>query len=92
MVNKPPASIAVKVQKLRAILFFLVFAGLVLQFLLSPAFAEKEPAEILAGVHRNFPPQYSVDEKTGKPNGFAIEIMDEIAKRAGLMVRYVIIR
>lgn len=55
-----------------------------------PAIAKKSPDEILAGVHRNFLPQYSIDEKTGKPTGFAIDIMDEIAIRAGLKVRYVI--
>jgi ABC-type amino acid transport substrate-binding protein len=31
-----------------------------------------------------------LDEQTGKPTGFAIDIMDEVARRAGLQVRYVI--
>ncbi|MHB8091462.1 MAG: transporter substrate-binding domain-containing protein [Syntrophales bacterium] len=75
---------------LRTLVFSLLCAGFALQFPLSPAIAEKIPAEILAGVHRNFPPQYSLDEQTGQPVGFAIDIMDEVARRAGLKIRYVI--
>jgi PAS domain S-box-containing protein len=55
---------------------------------LSTVFAEEKPQEILAGVLRNFPPQYSIDERTGEPTGFAIDTMDEIARRTGLKVRY----
>lgn len=75
---------------LRTLVLSLLCAGFTFQFPISPAFAEKSPDEILAGVHRNFPPQYSIDEKTGKPTGFAVDIMDEVARRAGLKVRYVI--
>src|SRR4030067_496405 len=63
---------------------------LAFQFSISPVYAEKEPNEVIAGVHNNFPPQYSIDEQTGKPIGFAIDAMDEIARRAGLHVRYVV--
>ncbi|MBU3926466.1 MAG: transporter substrate-binding domain-containing protein, partial [Bacteroidetes bacterium] len=77
-------------RKFRTLMLFLVFAGFAFQFHLSPAIAERSPDEILVGVHKNFPPQYSIDEKTGKPTGFAIDIMDEVASRAGLKIRYVI--
>lgn len=90
MASRPQTFMAVRFHKLRTPMFLLVFAGMVTQFFLSVVLAEKVPEEILAGVHRNFPPQYSVDESTGKPTGFAIEIMDEVARRAGLKVRYVI--
>lgn len=43
---------------------------------------------IRAGVPAYFPPQYLVNEKTGQPYGFAIEVMDEIATRADLSVTY----
>ena len=81
-----------KLQKklLRTLVLSLLCAGFAFQFPLFPAIAEKIPDEILAGVHRNFPPQYSLDEKTGQPMGFAIDIMDEVARRAGLKIRYVI--
>ncbi|MCG6534046.1 MAG: transporter substrate-binding domain-containing protein [Syntrophales bacterium LBB04] len=55
-----------------------------------PVSAGEKPGELIAGVHRDFPPQYSLDAKTGKPMGFAIDVMDEIAKRQGLKVQYVI--
>ncbi|MDP6390113.1 MAG: transporter substrate-binding domain-containing protein, partial [Alphaproteobacteria bacterium] len=48
------------------------------------------PREIIAAVPRSWPPQYSVDEN-GKPVGFAIDVMEEIATRAGMRVRYVIL-
>ncbi len=43
--------------------------------------------EVIAGVPRSWPPQYSVDEN-GNPTGFAIDVMEEIAARAGLRVGY----
>ncbi len=42
---------------------------------------------VIAGVPRSWPPQYSVDEN-GNPTGFAIDVMDEIAARTGLRVDY----
>jgi PAS domain S-box-containing protein len=80
----------VKFLKHRPVLFLLIFYGVSFPFLTFPALAEKSPDKILAGVHRNFPPHYSLDEKTGRPTGFAIDIMDEVAKRAGLKVRYIV--
>lgn len=38
----------------------------------------------------NFPPQYYVDDETGEPYGFAIDVMDEIAVKSGLKIRYVV--
>ncbi|MBU0996224.1 MAG: transporter substrate-binding domain-containing protein [Proteobacteria bacterium] len=43
-----------------------------------------------AGVPLNFPPQYVNQSKTEKPKGFAIDIMDEIARRSGFSVKYVV--
>ncbi len=45
--------------------------------------------EITAVVPRKFPPQYSVDD-TGRPTGFAIDVMEGIAQRAGLRVTYLV--
>ncbi len=49
--------------------------------------ADPTPREVIAGVPRSWPPQYGVDEN-GDPIGFAIDIMEEIAARAGLRVGY----
>lgn len=53
--------------------------------------AEKnQPREITAIALRNWPPQFLTDEKTGKPSGFAIDIMDRVAALSGLKIRYVL--
>ena len=66
-----------------------------------PAYAEVETGErdaagymhpantlvITAGVIRNWPPHYTVDA-SGKPGGFAIELMNEIAALANVEVIY----
>jgi diguanylate cyclase (GGDEF)-like protein/PAS domain S-box-containing protein len=50
--------------------------------------------EVIAGVPRHFPPQYSVfpspylTNTMEKPVGFAIDVIEEIAKRSGLKVTY----
>ena len=54
------------------------------------AYAQQGEGEFLAGVPANFPPHYSIDSKTGKPTGFAIDVMDEIAQMSGIKVRYVV--
>ncbi len=75
---------------LRRFLFSYSCAAFVFILPLSSVFADEKPGELLAGVVRNFPPHYSVDKNTGQPTGFAVEVMDEIAKRAGLNVRYIL--
>ena len=47
------------------------------------------PRNVVAVVPRSWPPQYDVD-KDEKPIGFAIDVMNEIAARAGLTVTYII--
>ncbi|MCK9361986.1 MAG: transporter substrate-binding domain-containing protein [Syntrophales bacterium] len=56
---------------------------------ISDAFAEEKPQMITAGVLRNFPPYHFFDQQTGQPAGFAVEVLDEVAKNAGLEVRYI---
>ncbi len=46
--------------------------------------------QVIAVVPRSWPPQYNVDEN-GKPIGFAIDVMEEIAIRANLQVSYRIV-
>lgn len=42
---------------------------------------------LVAAVPANYPPQYSLNAQ-GQPTGFAIEVMDEVAKLAGVTIRY----
>ena len=49
--------------------------------------ANVPPRKVVAVVPRSWPPQYDHDEE-GKPVGFAIDVMNEIAARAGITVTY----
>ena len=44
---------------------------------------------VRVAIPRDFPPTYFQNPKTGKPDGFAIDIMNEIAGKAGLKIEYV---
>jgi len=71
--------------------FFFIFCilpGILMQN--SIVLAQENIVNILAGVPADFPPQYSIDKNTGRPAGFAIDIMNEIAQRTGLKVQYTI--
>jgi len=43
--------------------------------------------QVTVGVPQSFPPYYLLDEY-GNPSGFAVDTMNEVAKRAGLLVTY----
>jgi len=49
---------------------------------------EEKNEEVTAVALRHWPPQYLSDTTTGKPSGFAIEVMDEVAHLCRLQVRY----
>ncbi|NQU60575.1 MAG: transporter substrate-binding domain-containing protein [Rhodospirillales bacterium] len=55
----------------------------------TPEDAQQTPSHIIAAVPRTWPPQYDVN-KDGNPIGFAIDVMEEVAKRAGLKITYLI--
>jgi diguanylate cyclase (GGDEF)-like protein/PAS domain S-box-containing protein len=46
-----------------------------------------QPMAVTAAIPRHFPPQYVLNEQ-GKPTGFAIDVMEQVAARAGLQVTY----
>jgi PAS domain S-box-containing protein len=52
------------------------------------AAAEDARHAIVAAIPEDFPPTYFRDPASGKPSGFAVEVMDEVARRAGLEVSY----
>ena len=45
--------------------------------------------KINVGVLYNWPPQYLTNEKTGEPEGFAIDVMNRVAKQANLKIHYI---
>ncbi|WP_157951124.1 transporter substrate-binding domain-containing protein, partial [Cyanothece sp. BG0011] len=45
------------------------------------------PLTVTAAVPRYFPPTYSVDSQ-GNPEGFAIDVIEAVAKRANLEIKY----
>ena len=48
---------------------------------------QTETEEVVAAVARDFYPEYVVDAD-GRPGGFGIDLINEVAKRAGLSVTY----
>ena len=49
----------------------------------------KSKGQVNVGFLKSFPPYYQLD-KNGNPSGFAADVMNEVAKRSGLTVNYVI--
>ncbi len=47
------------------------------------------PGTVIAVIPEDFPPTYFKNQQTGRADGFAVDVMDELARRSGLKVRYV---
>jgi len=68
-------------------------AGILAALTDAPAWAEKslenggKERAVIVGVPAYWPPQYSLD-KSGQPTGFAIDVIEGIARRAGLKLDY----
>ena len=74
------------VQPVLARIFFILLALGVIQ----TSYAQETggiPDEIIAVHPTHFPPYYTTDAK-GRPSGFAIEVLNAVAKRARLNIRY----
>ena len=78
------------IHPIRTLLFLSLLVLFASQLSIQSVLAQEDFGEIVAGVPANFPPQYYVDEETGEPYGFAIDLMDEIAARSELTIRYVV--
>ena len=79
-----------RIRMLASLLFLSLLVLLASQFLFPSVLAQEDFGEIVVGVPAHFPPQYYVDDETGEPYGFAIDVMDEIAEKSGLKIRYVV--
>ncbi len=82
-------SCALIISALPALILSFVLAGW-----LSPAWAQPHPPgpspdKVIAVIPPDSPPTYYRDKQTGKPAGFAVDIMDAVAKRAGLRAEYI---
>ena len=53
------------------------------------AAADGVRTHIVAAIPEDFPPTYFRDPATGQPTGFAVDVMNEVAARAGLEVTYI---
>lgn len=60
-----------------------------LVFVAGSTSAEELRRKIIAAVPADFPPTYFKDKQTGKAAGFAIDVMNEVARQAGLEVEYI---
>ncbi|NIA71444.1 transporter substrate-binding domain-containing protein [Pelagibius litoralis] len=54
-----------------------------------PAASQEPDLSAQVGILKHFPPHYLIDEKSGKPTGFAIDVLDAVTSRAGISVTYV---
>lgn len=87
---------AVSITHVRRLLLLAIPAAGVMIWLSALSHSEPHPAPALqmpplpamtVVVPHSFPPQYQVDEN-GRPTGFAIDIMDAVARRANLNINY----
>ena len=68
-----------------------VFLGLILitgLFSRTVIVAEELDRDFTAGMPINFPPHFFIDAESGKPTGFGVDVMDAVAKRCGITVKY----
>jgi len=49
----------------------------------------KKRGELIAGVKYDFPPMGFINKETGKPDGFDVDLVNEIAKKLGVKVKFV---
>jgi PAS domain S-box-containing protein len=86
-----PFSTNISLNKISYILAVIWISLLTVSFSTSSALAVTpeivSPSTIVTGTAKNFPPYYLTDE-SGRPGGFAVEVFNEVAKRAGIKVKY----
>ena len=70
-----------------ALLVFVIIGPLLIVDASGGHAAQAEPEEVVAAVARDFYPEYVADAD-GRPGGFSIDLMNAVAKGAGLRVTY----
>jgi len=74
---------------MKTYLFSISIAIFIFTATFSLAVDEPDPIHVKVAVLKNFPPQYSTSE-AGKPQGFAIDIIEEIGRLANLDIEYLV--
>ncbi|MBW1712681.1 MAG: transporter substrate-binding domain-containing protein [Deltaproteobacteria bacterium] len=72
---------------MKAVITLLVMAFLVVSPSLAAGQSAFEDLKAVAAIPRDFPPEYTID-KSGNHVGFALDVMDGLARQAGLQVTY----
>ncbi len=68
---------------------FFLLSLFLLHILACPAVkADDLKRNIVAGMPKNFPPHFYIDQDTGKPSGFSVDVMDAIAAQGNLKIQY----
>ncbi|MBK8907016.1 MAG: PAS domain S-box protein [Rhodospirillales bacterium] len=70
-----------------ALLVFVIIGPLLIAGASGGRAAQAETEEVVAAVARDFYPEYAT-EADGRPGGFAIDMMNAVAKRAGLSITF----
>lgn len=68
-----------------------LFLGNFFGFILLTCFvtrAEGLTRAYVAGIPKDFPPHFFIDPESGKPSGFGVDVMDAVAKNAGITIKY----
>jgi PAS domain S-box-containing protein len=71
------------------VLFFFLRFVIIFDPALAQDLAPTHILDVTAAVPREFPPYYGVDN-SGRPQGFAIDVMERIAELSGLKVHYLV--
>ncbi|MCP3871977.1 MAG: PAS domain S-box protein [Desulfobacteraceae bacterium] len=50
--------------------------------------AEGLNKDFIAGMPQNFPPHFFIDTESGKPTGFGVDVMDAVARRCSITIKY----
>jgi PAS domain S-box-containing protein len=75
--------------------WLLLFSLMTMMFVISHPFSERATAQetnsrrnLIAIIPENLPPTYFKDERTNRAAGFAVDVMDVVAQRAGYTITY----
>jgi len=68
--------------------------SLIIGALYTPACADEvvktgQKRSVVVAIPSDFPPSYFMDKKSGKPAGFAVDVMDALARQADLQLTYI---
>lgn len=78
----------VRVRATMLLLFLTAAAGMACPAWSSDGIARPVPPRVVAVIPEDFPPTYFREDSTGKPAGFAVDVLNAIARRAGIEVSY----